>query len=517
MAKMTRAQRDKALKAIARKRRAAAPAFEDDTPEKKRARKAACERDVFLFADTYLPHYVTDETPEFHREWNDLAEIICKLTLVCAPRGHGKSAVFSLMKILHWTAYNKRLLAILASDTQTQAENLLSFVAEELKNNERLKNDFGEFYQDGSWEASEIVTRQGVMIVARGKGASLRGLRNGPHRPDAFVGDDIENDEEQKNPRRVEKTLDWVLRVVIPAMNPKGWTGVIVGTLLSKKSALARLMTMKQEGSEAPLYVTRIYRAITIEGEPLFPSRFTLDYLIDIRTQIGSRAFNAEYMNDPKDDEGAFREEWIREAREDGAAIEAIAIYTDPSIGETKKNDYKATVAVGSAGATARVLMARIRKESLSASINGVFDIYEALRALYPHASIDVGFESNGFQKLLKRDYEEIEKERGVRLPLRMIENHSNKEARIESLSPLIESGKLLFTRNQTDQETLIEQLVYFGSSTVHDDGPDALEAAVRILDRFKSRRAEYSTVSRRASYNAVRVENAGELAGVAL
>ena len=44
-----------------------------------------------------------------------------------------------------------------------------------------------------------------------------------------------------------------------------------------------------------------------------------------------------------------------------------------------------------------------------------------------------------------------------------------------------MERGKIRFIRGHSDQELLVEQLLYFPSRTLHDDGPDALEGAVRL------------------------------------
>jgi phage terminase large subunit-like protein len=51
----------------------------------------------------------------------------------------------------------------------------------------------------------------------------------------------------------------------------------------------------------------------------------------------------------------------------------------------------------------------------------------------------------------------------------------------VVSLTPLLERGKIRFIRGHSDQELLVEQLLYFPSRTLHDDGPDALAGAVRL------------------------------------
>lgn len=515
--KLTKTARDKKLKQIAEARKKHIRPFEDDTPEKKKARIAACRLDEFEFARVYLPHYFTDETPELHREWAGLAETKNRMANIAAPRGHGKSVIFSLVKPLWWIVYKLRHLIVIGSDTETQAVGLVAFVMDELENNERITADFGSQKNPGSWEDGAAVTKSGIKIVGKGKGQSMRGLRNAQHRPDAFVGDDIESDDEQKNPRRVDKTVNWLTRVVLPAMDPHGWSATVVGTLLSRRSALSRQLAALDTRTGEPLYVNRVYRALLADGSPLWPARFTPEYLAEIREQMGSKDFNAEYMNNPKDDEGAFREEWITEWRDDShetSQVDAIVIFTDPSLGETTKHDFKATVAIGRSGGYHDVLAARIRRESVNAMIHGVFDLYESLKAAHPHAVFAVGFEKNGFQELLKNDYEAEEKRRGYHLPLKLVGNYSNKLARIESLSSVVERGKLRFKRNQTDQNMLIEQLVYLGGS-MPDDGPDALECAHRLLNEMGSGKGEYESLGKRRSHGALRVESASSMAGV--
>lgn len=515
--KLTKAARDKKLKQIAESRKKHIRPFEGDTPEKKRERKSACAVDPFLFGNTYLPHYFTDETPEFHREWAGLAETKNKMVNIAAPRGHGKSVIFTLLIVAWWVAYKLRRLVVIGSDTETQACGLLAFVADELANNERIIADFGPQKNTGSWEEGKIVTKNGVMVVAKGKGQSMRGLRNSQYRPDAFLGDDIENDDEQKNPRRVEKTLHWLTRVVLPSLDPHGWSATVVGTLLSRRSALSKQLAALDERTGEPLYVNRVYRALLADGSPLWPARFTADYLAEIREQMGSRDFNAEYLNNPKDDEGAFRDEWIAEWRDgdhDSKPVDSIVIYTDPSLGETTKHDFKATVAIGRSAGYHDVLAARIRRESVNAMIGGAFALYDLLKMNHPHAVFCVAFEENGFQALLKNIYEAEEKQRGYHLPLKLVKNYSNKDARIESLSSVVERGKLRFKRNQTDQNALIEQLIYLGGS-MPDDGPDALECAHRLLNEMGTGRGEYTSLTKRNSHGAIRVDSAASLAGV--
>ena len=55
----------------------------------------------------------------------------------------------------------------------------------------------------------------------------------------------------------------------------------------------------------------------------------------------------------------------------------------------------------------------------------------------------------------------------------------------MDTLSYLVEHGKLLFEKGHSDQDLLIEQLIYLENKNYNDDGPDALEAAVALAKRL--------------------------------
>jgi hypothetical protein len=259
-------------------------------------------------------------------------------------------------------------------------------------------------------------------------------------------------------------------------------------------------MINEKDEKGASLFETLIFRAIDEKGRPAWPERFSLPYLCKLKSQIGSFAFQAEYMNDPKDDEHGIKEEWIVSwpDKRDRETPDVISIYTDPSVGQSVAHDFKATVVVGLFGKNLDVLWARVRRESISSMIGAVFDLYEKYTTLYPSAKIFTGFESNGFQSVLKGAYEEEEQSRNIRIPLFLINNKTSKMLRIESLFSPIERGIIRFKPATGEQNLLIEQIVYLGSSGMHDDGPDALAGAVSLLESKTRNKTGYESVSPR-------------------
>ncbi len=456
-------------------------AFADVSPEERLARKEAAREDPFAFFTTYLPHYFPQDFAPFHHELVELldrrpgeGEVVVPVA-VAAPREFAKTTLTSFGYVLHQICFGLRHFIIIGSDTEDLASDLTGYIYLELLYNERIRADFGDLVRD-NWAVDDFVTLNDVRLKARGRGQRLRGLKHKQWRPDLVVLDDLESDKQVKNPRLVRELLDWVQNAVYPGIDAGGnlfW----IGTILAKRSALNTVIEAREEQYQH--WVRRIYRAITETGESLWPARHPLDKLLQQKKVMGSFAFNREKMNNPVDDEGVFQEGWIRyyHPSELAGRVLLVAAALDPSLEVGSSADYKGVITVGldAREMVIYVLDAFIRRASLEQTINAAFQRREE------HGWLAFGVETNLFQRLLIREFDREARERKTWLPIREIENKTAKETRIAALSAHVERGQIRFCRGQGDQDLLLEQLLYFPSKTVHDDGPDALEMAVRL------------------------------------
>jgi predicted phage terminase large subunit-like protein len=142
---------------------------------------------------------------------------------------------------------------------------------------------------------------------------------------------------------------------------------------------------------------------------------------------------------------------------------------------------------VGKKGTQIHILKVFNRQTSISALITWLYDTYESIpekaRPLvrwYSEASFLQG-------DLIGAEVQEEGEKRGYELPLRQDKRQKpNKEARIESLSPLFEKGKIVWDtkiKDDSDTKTAIEHLLCFERGTrTPDDFPDALEGAIFLL-----------------------------------
>jgi len=492
-----------------------ATAFADTSEAAKKARRAGALADPFVFFTTYLPHYFTNDFAPFHRELVELLSrrpgenvgaavgaassrpgrvepapttgtAVVTPVAVAAPREFAKTTITSFGYVLHQICHGRRHFIIIASDTEDLASDLTGYIYLELLYNERIKCDFGELVRN-NWAVDDFVTLNDVRLKARGRGQRLRGLKHKQHRPDLIILDDVENDQQARSPDLVRKLLSWITGAIYPSIDAGGnlfW----IGTILARKSALYTAIHSEEEPWKH--WTRRIYRALNDAPGgtgvspvqiSLWPARHPVATLLEQKRLMGSLAFNREKQNNPLDEEGVFQEAWFRfyyPADLTGKDL-IVAGYFDPALAIGASADYKAIITVGldRKEMIFYVLDAYIRRGSLDEALRAAFIRHE--QWYYWR----FGVEDVLFQRLLINEFQRLEKERKVILPLQPVAVKLSKEVRISRLSPLVERGQIRFCRGQGNQDLLLEQLLYFPASTVHDDGPDALEGAVGLLE----------------------------------
>ncbi|MGQ9919842.1 MAG: phage terminase large subunit [Desulfobacca sp.] len=484
--------------------------FVDDREESQGERLRRAEADPLYFCRTYLPHYFNVPPARFHRELIQLLEQrpmgpvsggtsaapqtweALKPVVVAAPREFAKTTVCSFGYVLHQICFGKRHFIIIGSDTEDLASDLTGYLFLELLYNDRLRQDFGTLVT-GAKAVDDFVTTNDVRVKARGRGQRLRGLKHRQWRPDLVILDDLENDVNVRNPEIVQQILAWITSAVYPAMEANG-NLFIIGTILRRRSALDIMLTSEEE----PYchFTRRIYRAITPDGGSLWEVKHPVARLLRQKQLMGTVAFNCEKMNEPVQDAGIFRQEWIRYYHPDSLKDKElrVAVFFDPSLESGATADYKAVVTVGLAvqEMVFYVLDAFLQKTTLEQALLTVCNRFREYRPQI------IGVEDNFFQRLLLHEVERLGREQGMALPIRGVTHRVSKEARISALSPLLERAKIRFIRGHSDQEMLIEQLLYFPSRTIHDDGPDALEGAIRLLQAVGGTEVDYRSAQGR-------------------
>lgn len=483
--------------------------FEDDTPAKKKARIAEARENKLFFMQTYMPHYFTTSFGDFHEEWASVADLSDQFALVGAPREHAKSTFFTFGDPLHVICCGLAKFGLIISDTHEQAQGFTVAIKMELEENVRLRHDFGEL-KSKSWSDDDFKTKTGIQFLARGRKDKVRGLKNGPHRPDYVRFDDMENDENVENPRLVKRLISWIRGTVIGSMG-KGYRALMVGNLFHPRSAISQLIALKdEEDPNKLLYFSKVYDAILDEGtpeeRPLWPANWPMERLMKKRRDMGSFDFNREMRNKVAVEGSPFPEEQVRyyqpEELEGKKLITVSSL--DPSAKAGENNDYRAAVTF-SLDQEEMVFYCRhawVKKKSIGEMFAAAYAQHEA------YSSECVEVEENMLKDFLHEAIANYAKKVGAFLPWAPVHHSTNKEARIVgTCAYLWEYGKIRFVKGHSDQNLLVEQFIYLLTPSVHDDGPDAAEMSISKLQSgsFKPAVASIPPEEQAGEYHAPR------------
>lgn len=440
-------------------------AFDQDTPEARKKRRARAQDDFPFFCTTYLPHYFSQPPAAFHRLLIEMA-LNHDRVAVAAPRGHAKSTVMSFAFPLWAVLTGRKKFICVFSANARLAGSFLASIREELEYNHKIIGDFGDVRGGPPWSARALRLKDGQRIRSFGRGEGLRGVRNRQYRPDLIICDDLEDDEKVESKTQRDKLEDWFFKALVNTLDPAG-SLIVVGTLLHDDSLLARLL-------ENPLYASRLWKAVQPDGTSLWPERWPIEKLEALKNEIGPLRFEQEYQNNPAR-EGLFRREWIRYYRPEELDGKALDLYMaiDPAISERTTADYFAIVVLGVDRKTGDIYVLAAYHQRLSAldQIEKICEYWMRFRA------ICVGIETVAYQKALKQFLDDRSKKERLYIPTREVKHDSDKTRRIMTLSPLVELGVLHFTESQ---EALVDELLMFPRAA-HDDLADALETAVSL------------------------------------
>lgn len=173
--------------------------------------------------------------------------------------------------------------------------------------------------------------------------------------------------------------------------------------------------------------------------------------------------------------EGKYFEKWPTDA---GTVCKVMAL--DPSKGKSDKmGDYQALIKLVVGTDNCLYVQANMKRRPVDQMVADAVGIY---REFAPH-----GFclEGNAWQDLLAPDFEqEFERQGILAPPLSLVHNHTNKEVRIRQLGAYLAHDRIRFKADCPDTQILIDQLLDFPEGQ-HDDGPDALEMAIRLAKQL--------------------------------
>lgn len=498
-------------------------AYEDRPPIGDRAPTVG----LLAWGERYLPSHFAKRPSAMHRWLADRLDEMDRRrgarVNVIGPRGAAKSTIATLAYPLRCAVEGTEPYVWVVSDTKSQARSHLENIKTELHGNPLLARDFPDACGRGPcWRGGSIELPNGVVIEAFGAGQRLRGRRRGATRPTLVVCDDLQNERHTASGPLRRASAEWFYGALLPA-GTKSTNFVNVATALHRDAlAMALFRLPGWESKSFPAVVRwpeatdlwdewerllcdassadpvaearRFYldRRPQMErgAEVLWPDEEDLYTLMRLRVELGEAAFQQEKQCSPLDPtrcewpESYFEETvWFDDWPSD-LSLRVVAL--DPSKGaDARHGDYSAYVLLGVDRDGVLHVEADLARRPVAQM---VADGVELCQRFHPHA---FGVEANQWQQLLAGEFLGEFQRRGlIGVAPCEVTNHTNKSLRIRRLGAYLSQRRFRFRRRSAGTELLVDQLRDFPLGA-HDDGPDALEMALRLAEEVWRSRSD--------------------------
>jgi hypothetical protein len=448
----------------------------NETPLQKKARMSRLEGDDEEWMAWYFSKFYTSSPARFHiestkrvmnnAEWFEARPWSRELSKT------GRT----MMESLKLSLTRKKRNWLLISNSNENAVRILKPYRSALEKNNRIINDYGVQRGHRNWTESEFISRMGFAYRALGWQESPRGTRMDEVRPDGIIFDDFDTDAECRNPDIVDQKWDWVERAAIGTRSISNPLLVIFnGNIIAENCCMLRAM-------KAADY-SKIVNIRDENGKSTWPQKNT-EELIDIALRnLSYRAIQGEYYNNPITEGKVFKQlnyKKIRPLKD----YQFLVAYCDPSY--KKKGDYKALVLAGKYKDEYHIIKVYCAQATTSDMMDWHYEIMKMVGGVVP---VHYLIEWPWIDDTLKLEIAAANIKHKVTLPIKADERDKpDKYHRIESLlEPLNRNEKLWFNEQLKDSQHMqameAQFLALSPTSRAHDDGPDAVEGAIWIVN----------------------------------
>lgn len=300
-----------------------------------------------------------------------------------------------------------------------------------------------------------------------------------------IIDDPIKNSEEAESVAVRESHWDWWQTTASTRIEPGG-CAIVMMTRWHRDDLIGKILNKQPEQCEVislPALAGENDMLGRLPGQSLWPERWPVKLLESKKLSTSRSWWEALYQQNPiASGESEFSESWFVdsffEQWPNNLILKSMAL--DPSKGKDgKRADYQALIKLGIGSDDVLYVEADMQRRPIPQMVADTVAAYKDFR---PHV---FGLESNAWQDLLAPDFSEEFRNQGVIAPdVWQVNNTVNKLVRIRRLSGYLAQGRIRFKANCPSTKILIDQLIDFPNGT-HDDGPDALEMAIRLAEEI--------------------------------
>lgn len=249
----------------------------------------------------YFPNYYLSKPAPFHIKASKRLIANKRWYEVRAWSRELAKSTRAMMEVLYLSLTGEVKNVILVSNSSDNAERLITPFKINLESNNRIINDYGLQENLGKWEAGEFTTKGGTSFRALGAGQSPRGTRNEAIRPDFILIDDIDTDEETRNPKRIKTKWAWIEQALIPTVSVSGNIRILFcGNIIAKDCCITRAIEKAD--------VSDVINIRDKHGKSSWPNKNSEADIDFILSKISYASAQKEYFNNPVTEGTVFKE-----------------------------------------------------------------------------------------------------------------------------------------------------------------------------------------------------------------
>jgi len=450
-----------------------------NTLSKKQAVKISCKNKLIGFCvftnKLYQPAWIHEKIAE-QLEKVESGEI--KRLMLFVPPRYGKSELGSINFPAWYLGKHPEKEIIVASYSADLAQDF-GYKTRNLVNSQEYQEIFECRLRDDSQSKAKWLTQSGGGYTAVGVGGAITGRG-----ADILLIDDpFKNREEAESQLIRDKIWNWYTSTAYTRLE-KDAKIVLITTRWHKEDLAGHLLRAQQEGGEKwevvdfPAIAERDEEFRKI-GEALWPEKYNLAVLLNIKKTIGTYDWFALYQQHPIATENQeFKPHYFKEREQ----VEVDRLNTrrfltiDTAISKQASSDY--TGLCDNSVDTANFW--NLKAWRIKASPLELIDILFTLHNNRRYEKI--GIEKTIYLQTLKPFLDEEQRKRNKFLPIvELYHKYQQKELRIRGLLPRYESGSIYHIKGEC--RDLEEELLNFPQA-INDDVSDATAYQLQIAHK---------------------------------
>lgn len=403
-------------------------------------------------------------------------------TLIEAPMGFAKTEYLSKIYPIWRICRNRRWTMILASSTYSLPQDCLRAIIHQLGHNEKLIDDFGNFFdakskvrEDMFYVLGSDYTQPPTMRIGA-VGGEIIGKR-----ADEIIGDDLLSLKNTSTKKMREHTKLWIDMQLLTRVRPDG----LVRFLGSDYGEYCYYQDIiKNRGGQYDDWRCHVYKALEpgVNIGPLgelWPEYWPMEKMLARKKEVGTLVWETSYQNNPKAMVGfMLKDEWYRTFKREEMPSDLMTFQgVDLAVSLQDDACHFVILTVGLDTATENYYVYDILRTRI--------EFPEQVEAIRQHDGIHrplaVGIDSQAYQVVMAQQLRKLSA-----VPLRECRSSIPKEQAIMAMSVLFENGKIhVEERLEKFRE---EYLTWTPTGDVHPDQLDALRYALSVSNEFRTR-----------------------------